>query len=182
MKIYIVLTHTGTFFTRFIRLFTKKPLNHASLSFDKNLSTVYSFGRKNPRNPFYGGFVKEDMEGFLFRRASCAIYSLDITENQFERIQDFLQEVEREQEKYRYNLLGLIYVFFNKELHREYAYFCSEFVATALNKGGITIQDKSVHLMTPSDFAECEDFQLVYQGPLQAYLLKTRIPPVQSAG
>lgn len=31
-KIYILLTDTGTLFTRLIKLYTKKPYNHASIS------------------------------------------------------------------------------------------------------------------------------------------------------
>ena len=37
-KIYILLTDTGTLFTRLIKIFTKKPYNHASISFDAELS------------------------------------------------------------------------------------------------------------------------------------------------
>lgn len=182
MKIYVVLTDTGTWFTKLIKCFTKKPLNHTSLSFDKHLYDVYSFGRKNPKNPFFGGFVKENMRGILFKKAACAVYSLDITESQFQRIKEFLLDVEYEKEKYRYNLLGLIYVLFHKECDRKYAYFCSEFVATALSRGGIMINNKSVHLTRPSDFAECSDLELVYEGPLSAYLLQTDTSPVKKTG
>ena len=50
-KIYILLTDTGTLFTNLIKLYTKKPYNHASISFDSKLSEVYSFGRKTARKP-----------------------------------------------------------------------------------------------------------------------------------
>ena len=33
-KVYILLTDTGTLFTKLIKLYTKKPYNHASISFD----------------------------------------------------------------------------------------------------------------------------------------------------
>ncbi|MCM3651426.1 MULTISPECIES: hypothetical protein [Metabacillus] len=52
MEIYIILTDTGTIFTNMIKMYTKQSLNHASISFTKNLSTTYSFGRKNVNNPF----------------------------------------------------------------------------------------------------------------------------------
>ena len=84
-KIYILLTDTGTLFTKFIKLYTKKPYNHASLSFDSELSEVYSFGRKTARNPFIGGFVKEDVNEGLFKQANCAIYSLTVNDVQFKR-------------------------------------------------------------------------------------------------
>lgn len=39
----------------------QEPLNHVSIALDRELTEVYSFGRKQPDNPFIGGFVKEDI-------------------------------------------------------------------------------------------------------------------------
>ncbi len=41
----IVLSQTGTCVARFIRLFTRKPYNHASVSLDLSLEEIYSFCR-----------------------------------------------------------------------------------------------------------------------------------------
>ncbi|MED4476449.1 hypothetical protein [Oceanobacillus caeni] len=52
-KVYILLTDTGTFFTKLIKLYTKKPYNHASISFDSELSEVYLASVKcMKRQPF----------------------------------------------------------------------------------------------------------------------------------
>lgn len=56
--IYIVLTDTGTLLSKAIGMYTRKDLNHASIAFDKELTEMYSFGRKQRHNPFVGGFVK----------------------------------------------------------------------------------------------------------------------------
>ena len=45
-KVYILLTDTGTLFTKSIKTYTKAPYNHASISFDVGLEELYSFGRK----------------------------------------------------------------------------------------------------------------------------------------
>ncbi|MFD2679180.1 hypothetical protein [Bacillus seohaeanensis] len=37
-KIYLLFTDTGTLFTKLIKLYTKKPFNHVSLSFDHQLT------------------------------------------------------------------------------------------------------------------------------------------------
>ena len=50
-SIYILLTNTGTLFTRVIQTYTRAPYNHASISFDRELTELYSFGRKHPSNP-----------------------------------------------------------------------------------------------------------------------------------
>ncbi|USK36883.1 hypothetical protein LIS77_13090 [Cytobacillus firmus] len=73
-KIYILLTDTGTLFTRLIKLYTKKPYNHASISIDPELKEVYSFGRKTAKNPFIGGFVKEiSEENFLVTQGAQSL-------------------------------------------------------------------------------------------------------------
>lgn len=59
--IYVLLTDTGTLFTKIIRCFTNAPYNHVSIVLDEELNEIYSFGRKNLRNPFFGGFIREDV-------------------------------------------------------------------------------------------------------------------------
>ena len=170
MEIYIVLTDTGTLFTNMIKMYTKQSLNHASISFTKDLSTTYSFGRKNANNPFIGGFVKENMNGKLFRRANCAIYSRTFSEFEYKQMNQFVQQVENEQQNYKYNLIGLLGILLNRKMTRENAFFCSEFVATTLNNGGISIKSKPASLVKPNDLTECDGFRLVYEGQLSSYL------------
>ena len=68
MKIYIVLTYTGTVLSKIIKLYTHCEFSHVSISLDKNLEHMYSFGRLNPYNPFKGGFVQEPVDKGTFRR------------------------------------------------------------------------------------------------------------------
>ena len=110
-KIYILLTDTGTLFTKLIKLYTKKPYNHASISFDSELSEVYSFGRKTARNPFIGGFVKEDVDKGLFKEANCAVYALTVNEVQLQKMNCYIKEIEAQKGEYRYNLLGLFGIY-----------------------------------------------------------------------
>ncbi|WP_449619562.1 hypothetical protein [Robertmurraya sp. Marseille-Q9965] len=165
-KVYVLLTDTGTLFTRMIKLYTKKPYNHASIAFDQNLKEVYSFGRKDPKNPFIGGFVKESLDEGLFKNARCSIYSFTVTESQFQRMKDFVKNIESQKHRYRYNFIGLFAFILNKQLKRESAYFCSEFVATTLNKGGAVQFNKPLSLISPHDLQQIEHFQLEYQGDL----------------
>ena len=77
--IYIVLTDTGTLLSKAIGMYTRKDLNHASIAFDKQLTEMYSFGRKQRHNPFIGGFVKENAADGIFRTCDCAIFSCEVT-------------------------------------------------------------------------------------------------------
>lgn len=169
-EIYILLTDTGTWFTKCIKLYTKKTFNHASLSLDKDFHQVYSFGRKNPYNPFFGGFVKENWRNPFFRHTTCAIYACTISNNQYNDIQAFLKELNECKHQYRYNLLGLFAILFNIELERSNAYFCSQFVAATLEKGKVNGFGKPVSLVTPFDLGRLPQLRKVYEGKLSSYI------------
>lgn len=168
-KIYLLLTDTGTIFTRMIKLYTKKPYNHASISFDPLLNDVYSFGRKNINNPFIGGFIKEDMESDLFKYADCAIYCCTVSEEKWNRVKDYIMQMEKQKNQYKYNLLGLFGVIFNRHIERENAFFCSQFVATVLTESIITDFSKPLSLVTPHDLSEIATFNIIFKGKLADY-------------
>lgn len=169
-KVYILLTDTGTTLTKVIKLFTKKPYNHASISFDSELSEVYSFGRKKINNPFHGGFVKEDMNNDLFKHSDCAIYSFTVTDAQLQKMLLYIKGIEEEKESYRYNFLGLFGFLLNKPINRKKAFFCSQFVASVLRECSTINFEKPLSLIAPNDFQEISQFQFVYEGKLEDYL------------
>lgn len=178
-KIYIVLTDTGTLLTRLIKLYTKKPYNHASISFDAYLTEVYSFGRKRPHNPFIGGFVKENVRSYFFEQAGCAIYSLEVTEADRAKMKHYINDIEAEKDVYRYNFLGLFGFLFNKPLKREKAFFCSQFAATVLNQCEGVSFDKSFALITPNDLIHIKNLTLEYEGKMEQYTSQTEVIEMQ---
>ncbi len=165
-KVYLLLTDTGTIFTRMIKLYTRKPYNHASIVFDEYFNEVYSFGRKRPKNPFVGGFVNEDVRQGLFKNARCAIYSFEAPDQQIEKMKKFISQIEMEKHLYRYNLLGLITFIINKPYQRERAYFCSEFVAQVLIEGGVGKFQKPNSLVSPNDLQNLKNLHLEFEGQL----------------
>lgn len=168
-KVYILLTDTGTILTKLIKLYTKKPYNHASISFDSDLSKVYSFGRKSVNNPFIGGFVQEDVSSELFEHADCAIYSLTVTEEDMEKMKRYIETIAKHEEQYRYHFLGLFGFLFNKPIERRNAFFCSQFVASVLKKCKSVDFEKPMALIAPDDLKKQSNMQLVYEGKLKAY-------------
>ena len=171
-KIYILLTNTGTLFTRAIGVFTRAPYNHSSLAFDPELQEIYSFGRLKPRNPFLGGFVRESRNLGLYalrQDTRCAVYELVVTTEQLRNLRGAIAEFQREKDKYTYSLLGLLGVAFDRPVNRRHAYFCSQFVATVLHRGGVHLFDKAPGLVTPEDFQKCDRLKLVYEAKLNEY-------------
>src|SRR5699024_1066639 len=105
-KIYLLFSDTGTMLSRVINLCTNSTLNHASIAFDSSLTEVYSFGRKDPYNPWVGGFVKENLRTPFFEHSKCAIFQLTISEDAYIQLWERIKKMEVENEQYRYNLLG----------------------------------------------------------------------------
>lgn len=169
-EIYILLSNTGTLFSRTIKLYTKAPYNHTSIGFDMELKELYSFGRKKPNNPLFAGFVRENMRHDFFRNATCCIYKLTISDNEYLSIRHLLEEFKIEKEKYRYNLIGLLGVMLNYPIKRDYHYFCSQFVATLLQESGTCYFDKDLGLVKPSDFHYLKNATLIYEGTFYDYI------------
>lgn len=167
--VYFLLTDTGSWLTQTIKFFTKKKYNHCSLAFDSELENTYSFGRINITNPFIGGFVHEDTLSAFFLQSNCALYSLKVTSKEKERLEHYMEFMEENKERFRYNFLGLAAVLFQIEWERKDYYFCSQFIGTVLKDAGIFTPAKSLSFITPEDILNALPFELVYEGLLLDY-------------
>lgn len=173
-EVYILLTDTGTLFTRTIKYFTHAPYNHVSLVFDKNLDEIYSFGRKQPRNPLFAGFVKENVYTGTYRyfkNTRCLLLKINVTEHELANIRILIDFFEANKELFSYNLIGLLGVLFNYPIGRKHSYFCSQFVAEVLKRSGIQLWNFSSALVTPHHFANHPAFEIIYEGFLYDYPL-----------
>ena len=173
-KIYIMLTKTGTILSKAIGLYTGKPYSHVSISLDIDLKEVYSFGRYNPRNPIFAGFIKEEVNKHgtygRFPNTRCSIYSLSISKKQYRIILNEINKFKLEKDKYKYSILGLIGVVLDRPIKREYRYFCSQFVSEVLENSGLHLIEKEPELVTPDDFRQCKELELVYSGKLNDFV------------
>ncbi|KMY50309.1 hypothetical protein [Peribacillus loiseleuriae] len=172
-KVYLLFTDTGTNFTKLIKLFTKQPYNHVSISFDGELREIFSFGRKKHDNPFIGGFVREQIAVGLFKKARCELYSFKVSELDYERMLCKVKQIEAEKNLYKYNLLGLFAILLNINFKRKNAFFCSQFVAMILNEKKHVI-DKSPNMVTPQNLLALNSLELVYKGKLHLFPYQTK--------
>lgn len=174
--VYILLTDTGTLFTKSVKQYTGAPYNHASISFDEQLNEMYSFGRKRPHNPLYGGFVRENVYHGTYRyfpNTTCALYKIEVTYRRVERIRRVIRTFKTNQKHYTYNLIGLFGIMFNYPIEIAASYFCSQFVAEVLKRAGMPLWDKPSALVTPEDFRNAKELELIYEGKLFEY------PPIK---
>ena len=169
-EIYIVLTHTGTVLSRIIKGYPRDEFSHVSISLDKELKEMYSFGRLNPYNPFWGGFVQEGINFGTFKRfrkTVCKIYSLKITEEQYNNVRGMIEYIKSSKQLQKFNVIGLFAVGFNKRISFENSFYCAEFVKYVLDKSGI--ENNLPELIKPEDFKNIRGLNEIYSGRLRKY-------------
>lgn len=169
-KIYIVLTHTGTILSRIIKQYTKDEFSHSSISLDVELKEMYSFGRLNPYNPFWGGFVHEYIDKGTFKRffkTVAKVYSLEVTEEQYEAIKNKIDKIQKEKENYKFNTLGLFAAGFHKKIGKEYSFYCAEFVKYVIESA--KIDTGLPEAVKPEDFKNIKGLKEIYSGLLSKY-------------
>lgn len=173
-QVYVLLTDSGTMLARMIKWYTKQPLSHASLVLDQELQEIYSFGRKNPGNPFIGGFVQESLKSGLLLDASCALYRCSVSSSVYARLQRHVEEMRRRRDEYKYSVRGLVGVALNRAWSRENTYFCSQFVAAVLQENGAVRLEKPPALTTPGDLAELKELAPIFRGTVRQLLEQWR--------
>lgn len=169
-KIYIVLTYTGTILSKLVRGYTGKEYAHVSIALDKELDRMYSFGRVHPYNPFVGGFVHESTDWGTFKRfykTKTKIYSLEVNDEQFDKITKIIQDFNSNKETYKFNFWGILFAAIHLKLKREKCFYCAEFVKYVFDNSnlGIDLPD----IVKPDDFNNIDDFQEIYTGILRQY-------------
>ena len=92
-KIYVLLMHTNTKPSKFVKIMTRYEYSHVALSLEKECNTIYSFGRRKLHSILGGGFSVENKDGEffkLFNKTRCKIYELEVENEQYLKIKDAL--------------------------------------------------------------------------------------------
>jgi len=172
-KIYIVITYTGTILSKIVKFYTRDKFCHISIALDKNLNEMYSFGRLNPYNPFWGGFVHEKIDSGTFKRfknTEAEIFSLDITEKQYNIIRKTINFINKNKKYYKFNTIGLFAVCVNARVKFKHSFYCAEFVKYLFDKA--KIKNNLPLIIKPEDFKNLIDIQKEYEGKLRDYTIE----------
>ena len=170
-QLYIIVSQTGTILSRILKFITKAKYNHSSISLDPNLEQMYSFGRKYPHNPFWGGFVKESPRSGTFKRfknTQAIIMSVDIDADAYEDIEKYIHTLYSHKRKYHYNYFGVAFAAFKKDYKSKNRFYCSEFVKHILERGHVNGAEKLPNVIHPIDFLQHTHKDL-YRGSLKQY-------------
>ena len=168
-KIYIVLTYTGTILSKIVKVYTRREFSHVSIALDEDLKEMYSFGRINAYNPFWAGFVHEDVNKGTFKRfkkTKARVYSLTVKDEQYEKVKEVIRNIQNNKLDYNFNILGLLGVVVNYKIKRERYFYCAEFVKYVLEQSNICYLPD---IVKPEDFKEIDNLNVVYNGQLREY-------------
>ena len=173
IKIYIMLAYTGTFYSRILKRILKNKYVHVSIAMDKDLKKLYSFGRKNPTSMFPCGFVNENITNItnVFNKAECQIFELEISREEYIKLENKINEFKLREFEYGYNILGLLPLNFNIKLDRKKHFICSQFIGYLLQESGIYDFKKSYSLIKPRDIKEMSNLNKVYEGEMKNALV-----------
>ena len=159
--IYILLTRSGTLLSKLVYAATGASYTHASMSFDAELSCLYSSTRKNGYTMFPAGPSKEYLNKGVFRlrdNAPCALYALEVSDEAYSHALHRAEEFMRHSEEYSFNILGLILCALHIRWQRRRHYFCSQFVSEVLEQSGA--------LALPKDSTLMPQLKCLYKGRL----------------
>ncbi len=170
-SVYVVLTRTGTKVARVIRILTRKPYSHASISMDISLQELFSFCRNNPRFPLPATFNEEYVgQGVfgLYDNIPCEIYEVPMTETQYREFCKQLLHFQNFRKLYSYSLFGLVSVPLQIKRELRYKFVCSQFVAYMLQECDVKL-NKPASLYSPEDLRHLPTAKLIYRGELNKY-------------
>ena len=168
--VYVLLMRSSTIFSRIICVFTKAPYTHSSIGIKSDSDEFFSFGRRYAYLPFPAGFTKEKLsKGVMGKNpfAPCALYRVTVEKEAYDQLRRRLMEMLYRKSCYKYSLAGAFACFFNRPMERPNKYFCSQFVAYALNSLGAIEPKKPLGLYRPADFTYQPELELCYIGTLR---------------
>lgn len=166
--IYVLLSRTGTAYSRLIHRATGDVFTHAALALDAHLDEMYSFCRRYARLPWPAGFEREHLRSGVYGShpdAPCAVYAVHLADADFERLRAGLRGRMAEKWAHGYNLLGALACGAGRmHVSAHGRMFCSEFVANALNDSGAAALKRPAAQYHPDELAALPELKCVYRG------------------
>ena len=89
--LYILFERSNSLIGKLGRIFMPYPYTHVTISFDNK--TYHSFSRRKLHDPFDAGFTEEKLAYFAYEDVEVKIYKLEISEEEKEKIMDFMDTI-----------------------------------------------------------------------------------------
>ena len=173
--VYIVLSQSGTWISKLLRRITHTEYNHSSLSFDEDLSSMYSFGRRYKYYPFWGGLIRETPTTGVFGRfpnTKAVVLKVRVSEMKYDVLKQCVTEMYKHKERYHYNYIGCFLNWFHKGFKRKKHLYCSEFIKELFVRYDVFDESLFPRVVRPYDFREIFADGEIYCGKLKEYQAK----------
>lgn len=163
--IYVVFSATPLKIGSMIRVITRGEYNHVALSFEKDLSKLYSYARYHKKTPFYGGFVEESAARYRHKNKVAKIYvcAIPLPGKVYDKIKERIDDMLASPKKYKYNMFSAAAVPISKRVHIDGCYTCIEFVVSILSMALSDISKNEFY--TIESLKKRLSKYLIYKGP-----------------
>ena len=151
-EISILFTRYTDNLSKLVYWVSGRKYTHVSISLDNNNEYFYSFNKKR--------FRKEFPSKHKTRAKEAVCYIIKVTEEAYEKLKKIIEDFIERKEQLKYNLFGLILCIFGIPLFLETRFFCSSFVAFALEAAGILILTKNAAKYFPNALQKEIDSQV----------------------
>ena len=170
-SVYIVLTRPNTIISKIIHVVKQDQYTHASISLDKDLHSMYSFGREFVYVPFIGRFKREDIDEGLYKfhkNLPGLVMEIEVTKEQYNKAKDLLNTFIINSNLYKYNYQGLLDGLFKKPASYENRFLCSEFVYHILKDSEIADLNIPANLVRPQNLLAIKS-NIIFEGNLKKF-------------
>lgn len=162
--IYIVLSSTGSLFSKVTTKITKSIYTHASIGLDESLEYLYSYDLA--KDGFNFDSIKQNLKDM-----QIVVYTVFVNKKSYQKLQQKLNYFIANKDKTHYSIRNLFGIMKNKSINRGDDMICSQFVDSMLKYINVDITNKDSGLVTPADFTKVTDMRLykVYTGNSTEY-------------
>ncbi|MBR6922070.1 MAG: hypothetical protein IKH51_07735 [Clostridia bacterium] len=138
-KIFIVLSCGNSFSKRAYRALTDCEYDHVSVSFNENLSVMYSFAKHHLDVPFVGGFVAEYPSRYIAEGGDIPvkIFGYEVSEEEYMRVRDVIRRMTTHPQIYSYNVIDKAASVIGGKFELRRCYTDLSFVCRLLRLGNI---------------------------------------------
>ncbi len=172
--IYVVFSHPKSIVSETIGFFTGGKFTHCSLTLDRDLGHMFSFGRKYSFFPFIGCYLREELDKKFYSRCDSLhgrIVEIPVSDEQYANVKRRLIDFWVNKKSHKYNLVGFFFYLLGKDYAPEGKYTCSQFVAETLDIYGILHVDTPYTLINPEGLSKMITGNIIFEGDIKKYAL-----------
>lgn len=153
--VYIILTNSG----------------HASISFNAELKTMYTFGMKQEDNTGFGFDVKSINDNHD-DNTLYSVYCVFVNQAQLKKLKDRVQYFVKHETDFLFDYPGIELTDTNLSANPKHRWFCSRFVADILNAGSSNKKNqyiKDASYMGPNNFTQTNFAHYICGGSIKNF-------------